>query len=67
MLALALGLGLLTALGNILGSYLATLGRQLSRQFMAGVLGLGGGFILGAALLEMLPEVLTARQGLNNS
>jgi zinc transporter ZupT len=64
MLALALGLGLLTALGNILGSYLATLGRQLSRQFMAGVLGLGGGFILGAALLEMLPEVLAGRQGL---
>lgn len=64
MLALALGLGLLTALGNILGSYLATLGRQLSRQFMAGVLGLGGGFILAAALLEMLPEVLETREGL---
>ena len=63
MLAVALGLGLLTALANILGSYLATLGRRLSRQFMAGLLGLGGGFILGAALLEMLPEVLRARPG----
>ena len=63
MLAIALGLGLLTALANILGSYLATLGQRLSRQFMAGLLGLGGGFILGAALLEMLPEVLDTRPG----
>ena len=53
MLWFALGLGLLTAAANILGSYLATLDRHLSRRFSAGLLGLGGGFILGAALLEM--------------
>ena len=39
MLWIALGLGLLTALANILGSYLATLNRHLSRRFSAGLLG----------------------------
>ena len=63
MLWFALGLGLLTAAANILGSYLATLHRHLSRRFSAGLLGLGGGFILGAALLEMLPEVLAGSSG----
>ena len=63
MLWFALGLGLLTAAANILGSYLATLQRHLSRRFSAGLLGLGGGFILGAALLEMLPEVFQRGSG----
>ena len=63
MLLIALGLGLLTALANILGSYLAGLPRHASRPFMAGVVGFGGGFLLGAALLEMLPETLERRPG----
>jgi zinc transporter ZupT len=59
MLSLALGLGLLTALANILGSALAVLQREPSRRFTAAALGLSGGFILAAALLEMLPESLS--------
>jgi zinc transporter ZupT len=58
MLALALGLGLLTAVANIVGSSLAVWQRQPSRSFTAGTLGFSGGFILAAALLEMVPESL---------
>lgn len=59
MLSIALLLGLLTALANILGSALAVLQREPSRRFTAAALGLSGGFILAAALLEMLPESLS--------
>lgn len=59
MLTFALGLGLLTALANILGSGLAVLQREPSRRFTAAALGLSGGFVLAAALLEMVPESLT--------
>lgn len=58
MLWITLGLGLLTALANVLGSCLAVLRRQPSRRFTAAALGFGGGFVLAAALLEMLPESL---------
>jgi zinc transporter ZupT len=56
MLSLALGLGLLTAIANILGTCLAVLQHQPSRSFTAGTLGFSGGFILAAALLEMVPK-----------
>ena len=59
MLSLALSLGLLTALANLLGSALAVLQRKPSRRFTAAALGLSGGFVLAAALLEMLPESLS--------
>ena len=59
MLSLALSLGLLTALANLLGSALAVLQRNPSRRFTAAALGLSGGFVLAAALLEMLPESLS--------
>jgi zinc transporter ZupT len=55
---LALGLGIITAIANILGSWLAVLQRQPSRSFTAGALGFSGGFILAAALLEMIPKSL---------
>lgn len=55
---LALGLGIITAIANILGTWLAILQRQPSRSFTAGTLGFSGGFILAAALLEMVPESL---------
>jgi len=58
MLLVALGLGLITALANVIGSCLAVLYRQPSHRFTAGTLGFGGGFVLGAALLEMVPESL---------
>jgi zinc and cadmium transporter len=58
MFPLALGLGLATAVANVLGSSLAVLQRQPSRSFTAGALGFSGGFILAAALLEMLPASL---------
>ncbi|MGH7824796.1 MAG: ZIP family metal transporter, partial [Candidatus Binatia bacterium] len=58
MLALALGLGVATAIANILGSSLAVLQRQPSHRFTAGTLGFSGGFILAAALLEMVPASL---------
>jgi zinc transporter ZupT len=59
MLSLALSLGLLTALANLLGSALAVLQSKPSRRFTAAALGLSGGFVLAAALLEMLPESLS--------
>lgn len=55
---LALGLGFLTTIANVLGSCLAVLYRQPSHRFTAGVLGFSGGFVLAAALLEMVPESL---------
>lgn len=58
MLGLALALGVITAVANILGSCLAVLQREPSRRFAAGALGFSGGFILAAALLEMVPESL---------
>lgn len=51
-------MGLLTALGNVLGSGLAILHYRPSRKFTAGALGFSGGFVLAAALLEMVPESL---------
>jgi zinc and cadmium transporter len=64
MLALALGLGLVTAAANVLGSSLAVLQRQPSRSFTAGTLGFSGGFILAAALLEMVPASLQRGPGM---
>jgi zinc transporter ZupT len=58
MLALALALGLVTAVANVLGSSLAVFQRQPSLRFTAGTLGFSGGFILAAALLEMVPASL---------
>lgn len=55
---LALGLGVITAIANIVGSLLAILYRQPSHAFTAATLGFGGGFVLAAALLEMVPESL---------
>lgn len=56
MLLVALALGLVTTVANILGSYLAILRRRPSREFMTGSIGFGGGFLLASALLEMVPE-----------
>lgn len=58
MLLIALGLGLLTAVANVLGSYLAVVRHEPSHRFTAGTLGFGGGFVLAAALLEMVPASL---------
>lgn len=58
MLLIALGLGLVTAVANVLGSYLAVLRHQPSQRFTAGTLGFSGGFVLAAALLEMVPASL---------
>lgn len=58
MLWFALLLGLLTAIANILGSALALLQRQPSRRFTASALGFSGGFILAAALMEMIPATM---------
>ena len=58
MLFLALGLGLITAVANVLGSALAVMQRRPSRKFTAATLGFSGGFILAAALMEMMPASL---------
>jgi zinc transporter ZupT len=58
MLILALGLGLITAVANVLGSALAVMQRRPSRKFTAATLGFSGGFILAAALMEMMPASL---------
>jgi zinc transporter ZupT len=58
MLSVALGLGCVTAVANILGTFLAIQRREPSHRFTAGALGFSGGFVLAAALLEMVPESL---------
>ena len=52
---LALLLGLTAAAANILGG-LFILYRQWSRQYLKYFLALGAGFMLAAAILEILPE-----------
>jgi zinc transporter ZupT len=59
MFSLAIALGLVTAAANILGSCLAVLYRRPSSGFTAGTLGFSGGFVLAAALVEIVPESLT--------
>ena len=54
---LALVLGLTAAMANILGG-LFILYRDWSRQFLKYFLALGAGFMLAAALLEILPEAV---------
>lgn len=51
-------LSLVTAVANTIGGGLAVFQRNLSRSTMANFLGLGGGFILAAAILELMPEVV---------
>jgi zinc transporter ZupT len=58
MIWVALSLGLVTAVANILGSCLAVFRHQPSPRITAGTLGFGGGFVLAAALLKMVPESL---------
>ena len=53
---LALSLGLVTAAANFLGSYLAVAYRHPPRIFLASSIAFGGGFLLAAALLELVPE-----------
>lgn len=54
-MALALGLGLAAALGNVLGG-LFVVRRDWPRRYLTDFLALGAGFMLAASLLEMLPE-----------
>lgn len=58
MLLFALLLGLITTAANILGAYLAILQHQPSGRAMANAIGFGGGFMVAAALMEMIPESL---------
>src|SRR5579872_4059292 len=54
---LALLLGLTAAAANILGGFFI-LRREWSRQYLRYFLALGAGFMLAAALLEILPEAV---------
>lgn len=63
MLPLALGFGIVTALANIAGAWLAVLSRSPRPGFVAASLGFGGGFLLAAALLEVMPEALAHGPG----
>jgi len=60
MLILAIFLGLITAAANLLGAYLAVVQRSSTRWAwaMPASLGFGGGFLLAAAIFELLPESL---------
>ncbi|MFN3974074.1 MAG: ZIP family metal transporter [Dehalococcoidia bacterium] len=61
MLALALGLSLLTTLANIVGSLLAAFSVKpglATAPRLRGLLGFAGGFILAGALGEVLPEAI---------
>lgn len=57
---LAMGLGLLTAVANLVGSLAAVFPRQPSRRFLLVALGFSGAFILSAVVLEIVPESLEA-------
>ncbi len=54
-IALALGLGLTAACGNVLGG-LFVVRRHWSRQFLKYFLALGAGFMLGVVFLDIVPE-----------
>ncbi|MBI2866314.1 MAG: ZIP family metal transporter [Chloroflexi bacterium] len=56
-------LSLVTAAANIVGGWMAVFQRSLSRSTMGNFLGLGGGFILAAAIFELIPEVLEMGTG----
>ena len=53
---LALLLGLLTTVANVLGSYLAVITKHPSRRVLSAAIAFGGGYLLAAAILEMIPE-----------
>ena len=53
--ALAMGLGLAAALGNVLGGFFVVR-RNWSRRYLTYFLALGAGFMLAASVLDMLPE-----------
>lgn len=52
---LALGLGVVAALANVFGGLVLT-GRDWERRYLRYFVALGAGFMLGATLLEMVPE-----------
>jgi ZIP family zinc transporter/zinc and cadmium transporter len=56
-IALAIGLGLAAAFGNVLGG-LFVVRRSWSRQYLKYFLALGAGFMLGVVFLDVLPESL---------
>lgn len=56
--AASLVFGTLTGLGNLLGGIIAALRVKRSDKALTYCLGLGGGFMLAAAFLEMVPESL---------
>ncbi len=58
MLALALAFGVITCLANLLGGYLSIAQRRTTGTTLVNFIGFGGGFLLAAALLEILPESL---------
>lgn len=58
MLTLALLLGLLTTLANLLGGLMVVLFRNPSPLFLVHAVGFGGGFIVATTLTEIVPEVL---------
>ncbi|MBI4329379.1 MAG: ZIP family metal transporter [Chloroflexi bacterium] len=58
MLPLALGFGIVTALANLAGALLAVLHRSPRPGLVVASLGFGGGFLLTAALLEVMPAAL---------
>ena len=57
-MALALLLGLLTAGANVVGSYLGIARLRTNVSATSLLIGLSGGFVLGVAILEILPEAL---------
>ena len=57
---LALALGLIAALGNLLGGWFIT-HRRWPREFLKYFVALGAGFMLATAFLEMIPESLRLR------
>jgi len=55
---LGLGLALVAGLGDIAGGYLPLMKRQPSRRLLIHWMALSAGYILAAALLDMVPEAL---------
>lgn len=53
--ALSLGLGLIAALADVFGGFLLVR-RQWEQRYLRYFVALGAGFMMGAAMLEMLPE-----------
>ena len=60
---LLLGLGLIASLANVLGGWVVTARMRVGRQALNILVALGAGFMLAAAIVEVIPRSLEINEG----